>query len=441
LTPGRSFSGASLILFLTLLSFSYLLGQRGIPVEDGGEIATVAALGGTCHPPGMPLLALAVRASRAVAGEDGLRLLFAAAASLSLWLIFRGTGAPGAAGAIAILVLPAFRERMLAWDAYGLLFLAFSAALSMRPAPSCVTGYLTGLASSIHPAGLMIPGACRTRWRSGILPFLTGLVLGLSVYLLLPLASSAGAVVDWGRPDSIGAFLRQVSAQGYREVYGASMFHPDAAALSRHLAGLWGTLAPALIVPVIIGTFLLARSDRRRAVTLALLVVLDGLFTAFVNPMAAGTSQTGWLSLCAFAAAASEAFRRLPRLPALLIAAGVAASGLLVEEPLIDQQAEVEGLLASAPRDAGLFISDNDLLYGSWMVKYVHDRRPDLALLSTGNFSPWFEELARRYAPGLDTSGGVDDAGGIDTPRDSVVARLVRLTISNNPGRRFFLIR
>jgi hypothetical protein len=219
------------------------------------------------------------------------------------------------------------------------------------------------------------------------------------------------------------------------------MFHPDAAALSRHLAGLWGMLKPALVVPVVIGLFLLARSDRRRAATLTLLVVLDGLFTVFVNPMAAGTSQTGWLSLCAFAAAAAEAFRTLPRLPALLIAAGVASTGLLAGEPLSDQRADVEGLLASAPRDAGLFIADNDLLYGSWTLKYVRDLRPDLALLSTANFSPWFEALARRYAPGLDTSGGVDDVGGVDTPRDSVVARLVRLTVTNNPGRMFFMIR
>ncbi|HOG55649.1 MAG TPA: hypothetical protein PKV37_09650, partial [Candidatus Fermentibacter daniensis] len=68
----------------------------------------------------------------------------------------------------------------------------------------------------------------------------------------------------------------------------------------------------------------------------------------------------------------------------------------------------------------------------------ARDLRPDVVLLSTGNFSPWFERLARRYNPDLDTSGGLYEAGGPGTPREIVVARLVEMTIRNNPQREFF---
>ena len=59
------------VLFLLILAIAgFLLGQSGIPVEDGGEAITIARLGGTMHPPGMPLLALLLRVSW-LAGEAG----------------------------------------------------------------------------------------------------------------------------------------------------------------------------------------------------------------------------------------------------------------------------------------------------------------------------------------------------------------------------------
>ncbi|MGB4081875.1 MAG: hypothetical protein WBK62_01340, partial [Candidatus Fermentibacter daniensis] len=106
--------------------------------------------------------------------------------------------------------------------------------------------------------------------------------------------------------------------------------------------------------------------------------------------------------------------------------------------PLPDQEPEIRRLLGSAPLESGFFLSDNDLLYGCWMEKYARDLRPDVVLLSTGNFSPWFERLARRYNPDLDTSGGLYEAGGPGTPREVLVARLMEMTIRNNPQREFF---
>lgn len=433
-SPGRA-AGAAFPAALLILGI--LLGQKGIPMEDGGEMLTIARLGGTAHPPGMPLLALLSRASWLL-GERGLVLLGALCAALSIWLLFRRTGYAGWLLGAAVMVLPAFRARVLAFDAYGLLFLSFCAALTLGRADSAAAGYLTGLAVSIHPAGIMVPAALKVdRFRAAT--FLGALALGASLYLALPVCSAASAVVDWGGPGTLGSFLRQVSASGYREVYGASMGRFSLQSVTAHLGVLKGMLWPALMLPAAAGALLMAGRHRGRLMRLLLLLLLDMLFVVLVNPMAAGTTQTGWLSLVVLTVLAAEAAARAPRLPVLAMAAAVCLSAFDGPEPLPDQRGDVEAVLASAPPEAGFFISDNDLLYGSWVAKYVRDRRPDIVLLSTGNFSPWFESLARRYNPDLDTSGGLDEAGGPGTPRDSVVARLVRLTVLNNPRRSFFM--
>lgn len=426
------------VLPVLLLAAALLAGQWGVPVEDGGEVATVARLGGTMHPPGMPLLALSAQSTRLL-GEDGLRLLFALCAAASLWLVLGRTGLPGAAMAFAALLLPGFRERALAWDAYGPLMLVFSAVLSssapLRPAAA---GYLTGLAAAIHPAGLLLPAACRLDGRPRLPELAGAALLGASLYLALPLASAAGAAVDWGSPGAAGPFLRQVGAEGYREVYGASMGRLDPAAASRHLTALARLLWPALLLPAGAGAAGLLRRDRGMLLRLGVLLAADMAFTVLVNPMAAGTGQTAWLSLACMLVLASEGLRALPGAAAWAAVAAVAVTGALQEGGLRDQGGDVRAFLAGAPLEPGLFISDNDLLYGCWVMKYGRDLRPDAVLLSTGNFSPWFERLAVRYNPELDTSGGLAEAGGPGTPRDSVVARLIRLTILNNPGRRFF---
>jgi hypothetical protein len=426
------------LLPVLLLAAALLAGQWGVPVEDGGEVATVARLGGTMHPPGMPLLALSAQSTRLL-GEDGLRLLFALCSTATLWLVLGRTGLAGAAAAFAVLLLPGFRERALAWDAYGLLMLVFSAVLTARtPLRPLAAGYLAGIAASIHPAGILLPAACRLDSRPRLPELAGSALLGASLYLALPLASAAGAAVDWGSPGAIAAFVRQVGAGGYREVYGASMGRLDPAVAWRHLSTLSGMAWPALLLPAGAGAAGLLRRDRGLLLRLGILLAADVAFTVLVNPMAAGTGQTAWLSLVCLLVLASEGLRVLPGTAAWAAVAAVAVTGALREGGLRDQEPDVRAFLAGAPLEPGLFISDNDLLYGCWVMKYGRDLRPDAVLLSTGNFSPWFERLAGRYNPELDTSGGLAEAGGPGTPRDSVVARLVRLTILNNPGRRFF---
>ncbi|MEN8209068.1 MAG: DUF2723 domain-containing protein, partial [Candidatus Fermentibacteria bacterium] len=171
-------SAVPALCFLILILIAFFTGQRGIPVEDGGEFLTVARLGGINHPPGLPLLSLCSRVSWILFGSDGLRVLFAFAAASALILISRKHTIISLAFLAGILLLPAVAGRLLIWDAYGFLFLIYAVAYFRKPSFSLEAGFLLGLALAIHPQGIFLAILFDFR-RSSIILFVCGLLLGL----------------------------------------------------------------------------------------------------------------------------------------------------------------------------------------------------------------------------------------------------------------------
>lgn len=452
------------------LAAALALGQEGIPVEDGGEIETVSALGGVNHPPGMPLLSLLGRTFWLMSPEWGLRLLFALLASISVLLLTERAGVSGRLLGLLVLALPAFGERLLAWDAYGPLFLL--AALSLLVVRSgttgrsaILTGYIAGLGCALHLQGLMLllPALLCARGKAARLAqAVLGFGLALSLYLLLPISSSAGLVVDWGSCGSLSALLRQVTAAGYREVYeGIGRLSTDTLAL--HLGTIWRLLWPGLLLPVLAllllslrpargflapvlrppeATSPFGRRDRRAAapvlgLLLASLVLLDLVFVLLVNPMAAGTSQTGAITLLVLIVLGIEGLRRLRHAAAAVVLGFALVLGLPFRSGLPDQEAAISNVLAGSPMRTALVLESNDLLYGCWSACYARDARPDVVLMSTQNFSGWFEDMVSHFHPGFDLSASVLDVGGYDLPRDVVAGRLIQAAIEANPGYTF----
>ncbi|MCK4504756.1 MAG: hypothetical protein KAW14_04010 [Candidatus Aegiribacteria sp.] len=427
-------------IFLLLFSIAFLAGQTGIPVEDGGEFLTVARLGGTNHPPGLPLLSLSSRVSWILFGREGLCVLFALFAALALKLIKRKITVPIILFTAGILLLPFLTERLLAWDAYGPLFLIFAITLYRKPAIGLEAGYLMGLALAIHPQGIFLPVLfC---WRKDSIPrFIGGLVLGCSLYLALPICSASGAIVDWGNPGSIANFLRQVTAGGYREVYGSSMGSLSINSIILHSGVLWKMLWPVLLIPAVIGTIRLFKENRELLLKLGILFIADLLFVLIVNPMAAGTSQTATLSLLVvivLSIIGISAIEKWRRSAGLLAAGAVLAAGVICWNPLPDQSEDIIEYYAPAPLESIIFVSNNDLLYGGWVMKYVDDRRPDMVLLSTGNFSGWFERMATWFNPEVDLSRSVLEVGDYNMSREELANRLINATIQDNPNRSVF---
>jgi len=200
----------------------------------------------------------------------------------------------------------------------------------------------------------------------------------------------------------------------------------------------WEPRPLALLVTA--GIAYLFRHRRSLLIRIVLLFSAELIFVVLVNPMAAGTSQTGVLTLFGLSVLAFYGFRLMSRVRwvSLCVALAVFLTGVLSTGPLTDQRRDVEDFFAPAPLEAGFFLSDNDLLYGSWVLKYVEDRRPDIALLSSGNFSGWFEEMAVHFNSDLDLSRGVEDAGGLELGREELTRRLILAAIEDNPNRQFF---
>jgi hypothetical protein len=423
-----------------LLSVAFLTGQQGIPVEDGGEFLTVARLGGINHPPGLPLLSLSSRFSWILFGEYGLRILFALTAASSLILIMRKISIFSMVFAAGILMLPSVAGRLLMWDAYGPLFLLYAITAHRKPAFNLEGGYLLGLALAIHPQGIFLPVLFDFK-RPSLLKFISGLLLGASLYLALPVFSASGAIVDWGSTGTLTNFIRQITAGGYREVYSGSMLRISFDVLQNHLAALWRIVWPILLLPAFIGTLSLFRTDRKLLLRLEVLLIADLLFVAFINPMASGTTQTAILSLFSIVMLAFIGISALVkwRKPAGYLAAAAAmAGGIMLYIPLTDQTETVSEYFGPAPPQSVFYLSNNDLLYGGWVLKYVNDSRPDIVLLSTGNFSAWFENMATFFNPEIDLSSGVLDVGDYSMSREELAARLIEAAITDNPGRPFF---
>jgi hypothetical protein len=425
---------------LLLFSIAFITGQRGIPLEDGGEFLTVARLGGINHPPGLPLLSLSSRLSWIIFGEEGLRVLFAFTAAAALLLIMRKPSLSFLLFISGVLLLPAVAGRLLIWDAYGPLFFIFALTIYRKPPLNIEGGYLMGLAMAIHPQGIFLP--VLFRWKDvSILKFVCGLLLGLSVYLALPIYSASGTVVDWGSTGSVGNFIRQVTAGGYREVYGGSMGGISVDILLRHLGALWRIVWPVLLLPIVMGAVSLFGKNRKLMIKLEILIIADLLFVTLINPMAAGTTQTAVISLFALIVISLFGISALVkwRKRAGLIASGVVlAAGALLWNPLPDQKDDVEEYFAPAPLESAFFLSSNDLLYGGWVLKYVQDRRPDIVLLSTGNFSGWFESMVTCFNPDIDLSTGVSDVGDYSMSREELSSLLINAAIRDNPPRQFF---
>lgn len=428
------------IALVLLFSIAFITGQRGIPVEDGGEFLTVARLGGINHPPGLPLLSLSSRLSWIIFGEEGLRVLFAFAAAAAFLLIMKKYSVSFILFSAGVLLLPAVAGRLLIWDAYGPLFLIFALTLYRKPTFNLEGGYLMGLAMAIHPQGILLP--VLFKWEDvSILKIVSGMLLGLSIYLALPIYSASGTIVDWGSTGSVGNFVRQVTAGGYREVYGGSMGGISADVLLRHLGVLWRIVWPVLLLPALIGLVRLFRTNRKLMIKLEIMIIADLLFVTIINPMAAGTTQTAVLSLFALIVISFvgiSALVKWKKRVGFVAASAVLAAGTLLWKPLTDQKDAIEEYFVPASCESVFFLSSNDLLYGGWVLKYVEDRRPDIVLLSTGNFSGWFEDMATWFNPDIDLSRGVSDVGNYSMSREELSSLLINAAIRDNPERQFF---
>ncbi len=466
-------------ILLLLLAFELaLLGLNpSFYMDDSPEIITVSACLGIAHPPGYPLFILLGRLfSLLPLGPLCLRvnLLSAFTGALACYLLFRflkdrfnlglSLSLPFAllwmAGATAYPAALSAKNGIYQLTAVFLLAVLGALFRGRRS----LALFLFGLSLGNHWMSMMAAGSgfaflawIQLREREGAAKELVKsaafLVVGLSLYLYLPLRSSLDPLVNWAHPVDAENFLRHVS----RYVDKDKDFTGD--------AFLWAQqgfyyLRSALVefsglgLLALCGIFAAWRGERRQAA--GLLLSWAGLFAA-VCVFSKFSSQKIYLmqnySIASFIFIplfAGLGFRFLLQLlgrrhPKAVKAAPVAVWLLVLalavarwlqggQEFYTYTYDYVLNAWRSVPV-GGLFFCKGDVLdFPCWYFQLLEGKRPDLPVLGGGSLPmDWYRIFLARTQPGLKVPYPFHEKG-----KEYISGHLIQWMVEQNPGHRLF---
>jgi hypothetical protein len=449
---------------------------------DSGELVTAALTGGVPHPPGYPTyMLLAGPFSRLIAQEParGVNLLSALSAALAASLAtittyrltcglradsnlgthIARTAISAAAGLLLAFSTTLWSQALIA-EVYAL-HAVFAAAVLLlvislfreaapvhRRMALWAAAFLLGLGAGNHlslilmtPALVLATVWCvwptdrRTSTWLGACGFL---LIGLSIYLILPLRAQSGSPINWGDPRTLDRFFWLVSGRLYQRYLFALPLEviPERvaawAAILRQEFGLWG------VGLGLVGIWHLFTENRRRFILMLLiyfpcviyalgydttdsyvyLVLSDIIFAVWIGCgmwrlwlewQRATTRWSAWVGI----------------LPALL-------SLVLVLLPLLShwdtmdlsddweawEYAE-QSLDGAAP--AALVLTHGDRsTFALWYAHFGRSMRPDLAVIniSLWNYS-WYRHTMRQLNPAV---AGAERAEGTPETLDDLIA-------------------
>lgn len=215
---------------------------------DGGDLITAVHTLGLAHPPGYPTYILMGRLFSLLPWEDTaykLNLMSAvfSALTITLFYLIAVELSPSSAPRLAVLIIPVvaalglafspvFWSQALITEVYGLnaFFVAVVLWLLVRwrrshtPALLILLGFIYGLSLGNHlTMTLLIPPIALLLWRERhhlrlalLGAVVLSLLVGLSIYLYLPLRAAQNPPLNWGNPQTLQQFLWVVSASLYR---------------------------------------------------------------------------------------------------------------------------------------------------------------------------------------------------------------------------------
>lgn len=452
----------ALFLFAVFFSLYVLTASPYLaPYRDAGEMATSAATLGVSHPPSYPLYVLLGKLSQALPfGGPAFRLTLlsaaaAAGAVAALHLLLAPLFGPWAA-ALAAAWLGAdktFWSVAIVQEMYALsvlqavVLLGLALRLRREYDPRLWRGFLflyglflgnrTDLLLLSPALGWLVFSAGGWKAREGGVPVwalrsVPWAALGLSVYLYLPLRSSAGPWLDWNHPAELHNFIGSLTRRSYggtldllsRNYATGAMFGENLKAYGRHV---WdGFLGLGAWLPLA-GLGYWWRRDRGAAIGLALAYLAAGPLFLFLanlppNPHALAIVDPHYLLsdlIVAVLAAAGAAWvweaasawageRRAlaPRADASALAgAALLAAGFLPFWRTWDVGRRwdlmnydyARNVLASVPPDRALVAKKDVPLFTLWYAQQVEGVRRDVRVVPQGLAgSPWYQLSSRR---------------------------------------------
>lgn len=245
---------AGLAFILPLLLYAYTLCPT-VPVGDGGELTCAAHSLGIAHPTGYPLFCLWGRAyiMALPLGSVAVRVnlmsaFFASLAAFVVYLlarelyrsVFPDKPLPARLMALFAALIFSFSETMWSQavqsEVYALHVFLVAALILVTVLWRRTTdgqlaylwAFLWGLSFTNHTSVVFLLGAglylVISQWRRlGLKRCLVGMalffVLGISLYLYLPLRSAANPPHDWGNPANLRRLWDHITARQYRQFF------------------------------------------------------------------------------------------------------------------------------------------------------------------------------------------------------------------------------
>ncbi|MGD8969639.1 MAG: DUF2723 domain-containing protein, partial [Anaerolineae bacterium] len=440
---------------------------------DGGDLITAVATQGIPHPTGYPTYLLLGRLFLLVPWGDQARRLnlmsavFAALTAGLLYLIvlctFRLFGDRrialrerllAAASALAFAFSPLLWSQALIAEVYTLnaFFVALTIALVLRWMEERKRGFLIGAAfayglglgnhltlSLVGPAIALLVLLRRRLLPDGIrhvMVVIPALLLGLSVYVILPLRASRQPAVNWGDPRTLDRFLWLVSGRLYRRYFFSLPLHHLPSRLSAWAGllvrqfGWWG------VFPALVGVWSLWERAREFAVfSLAMLVAfstyaiaydtadshvyLVPVFLVFALCLAWGLEHLLAELQRLLAPADSWVIRALPWCLVLVIPLLSLWSSFSSLDLSSEQEARDYGLgVLETVEPGAIIVTQNDPhTFTLNYFRYAEEKRLDVALLDSHLLShDWYRRHLPRIHPHIDLPGQVVRVGGGEAP-------------------------
>lgn len=441
--------------------------------DDSPEMITVAATLGIAHPPGYPLWVLMGRLMSLLHlplcfSVNLLSALFAASLCLLVFFLLEKQFKVPRYIAMAFALMwmagasaypSALSAKRGVYELAAVFLLAILASLMggrLRLA-SFLFGLSLGghwMTMSVYAPGLAILayGECRPHlrhpraWLEPALFFL----LGLSLYLYLPLRAINEPLVNWGYTARLDPFLKHLS----RYVDRGRDFSPD----PLQWLGAWGQYlrmaffefyGVGLLAPL--GLFFQWKKNRTR--TLGLLALWAGLaaslgvFSKFSGtrlPLLEDYSVSSWALIAFFSGLGAwglfQLWKRARNLSAAfgLVLLALALPGVgsrVIQNGQTHTTCAYDYTLNSwkaLPKDSLYFCEGDILQFTGWYLQFVEGKRPDLSLLGSSMSMDWNRIQLARSHPGLK----------VPNPRHGPLVYdfgpLFSSMVQDNPQKRYF---
>jgi len=450
-----------LAVYLASMAPGYTWANAG---ADGGDLIAAAATGGIAHPAGYPLYLLLARLFQFFPlGSLAFRtnLLSAVAAVSAAILVYElvtrslSTSHPGQywlaglAAGLAFGLSPLIWSQAVITEVYGLhaFFVALLLLLSVAPFTAnftnkqldCFLGLAFGLAMGNHLTTILIlpiilfstflrkPGLPDGRcwidnWQldgRSLFRRLGWVVVGLLIYLTLPLRALSHPPVNWGNPVTLDGFVWLVSGKLYQGLLLGLSFS-SIVERARSVVALFLTQFGIIGLSTGLIGLIIYFKPTRLNFSMLWIVAVSSAFAigyattdAFMYLIPAFLCFAIWIGM-GLAGLMEAASKRLHIIGPVM---GALCILILLRQgwktwPSVDashdQRAESFGgeVLSLAPGRAILFAEGDNALFTLWYFQYALRDRPDLAIVSTDLLQfRWYLQTLHSTYPDLNLPG------------------------------------